>query len=184
MNPEDAASIRATGVLGVIAEAKTENLMASTWTKAAIVRRTFKAGPRRKSDLVYGAEHGFLECRILYIELRNAMLEAGIKTGASDVSVGLILMTPWTAKGRAVVHVLHAGGSIDDFTKSARKVEQLEKQHKAIPIGVAFWQRDHESGQDETWVRAWRLDNASAEALAHVSKELKQEKGNSFEREL
>jgi len=169
----------------VIAEAeKSENLMASTWTPAAIVRRKFKAGPRRKVDLKLDVERAFLECRILYTELRDAMIEAGIRTGANDVSVGLILMTPaGTAKNR-FVKVLPVGGNMEVLAQQARKADQLEKRHGVLPIGVAFWQRDREAGQDETWVRSWRLDNTSALLLAEVMKALHKEKGNEFELEM
>jgi hypothetical protein len=166
----------------VKAEEKT-NLMASTWTPAAVVRRKFKAGPRRKTSLEMDVERAFLECRILYTELRDAMLEAGIKTAANDVSVGLVLMTPWDAKDR-FVKVLPVGGNMEALAEQARKADLLEKRDCVFPIGVAFWQRDRTANQDEAWVRMWRIDGNSALALAEVHNALCSEKGNEFELEL
>lgn len=167
----------------MIAEAtKTENPMASYWSKAALVRRSFKAGPRRKMDLVYDAERAFLECRILYTELRKAMLDFGIETGASDVSVGLVLMAPWESNDRRV-YVVPAGGSLDVFAERGRKAERLEKRHSAVPIGVAFWQRDREANQEEVWVRPWRMDSNPVMLMVEVKNAMKTEKGNEFELE-
>lgn len=167
----------------MVTETKSPNLMASTWTPAAIVRRKFKAGPRRKTDLVQDVERAFLECRILYTEFRDAMQEAGIRTAANDVSVGLVLMTPWEAKNR-YVHFLPVGGNMEALAEQARKANRLEKRDKALPIGVAFWQRDRATGQDGVWVRPWRLDANSVGALIEVQKALSTEKGNEFELEL
>jgi hypothetical protein len=164
-------------MIGEATEARTENPMAATWTQAAIVRRAFRAGPRRKTDLVYDVERGFLECRILYIELRNAMIDAGIKTSASDVAVGIVL----TDGSNRKAYVLPAGGSLEEFTEWAKKAERLEKRHNVIPVGAGFWQRDRESCQDETWVRLWRVDGETAILMTDIKKELKQEKGDYFE---
>jgi hypothetical protein len=156
-----------------------ENLMASTWTKAAVVRRKFKAGPRRQRDIEYDVERALLECRILYTELRNAMVTAGIKTGAVDVSVGIILTAPPDAEIR-FVEVLSAGGDMEAFAKQAMKAAWLEKQHKVFPIGAAFWQRDRESGTGEVWIRSWRLGGQSALLLTETLKYLKDHEGNDF----
>lgn len=158
-------------------EIASPNPMAATWTPAAVVRRAFKAGPRRKTDLVYDVERGFLECRILYIELRNAMIDAGIKTAANDVSVGIVLMDSNNRKA----YVIPAGGNLDAFTEWAHKADRLDKKHKVIPVGVAFWQRDRESGQDETWVRLWRVDSETAILMTDVKKDMKQNKDEYFE---
>ena len=165
------------------ATTKAENLMASTWTPASMVRRKFKAGPPRKRPLEIDVERAFLECRILYADFRDAMLEAGIKTAKDDVAVGVVLMTPPDGD-KQFVTVLPVGGDMEALAVQARKADRLQKRHSVIPIGVAFWQRDRAAKQDEQWVRAWRIDSHSAQVLSEVMVALRTEKGEEFELEL
>ena len=63
-------------------EAQTKNLMASTWTDAAKVRRAFNAGPRRKSDLKFDdIEEAVLAAYTSFLDLRKAMKRAEDYTG-------------------------------------------------------------------------------------------------------
>ena len=148
--------------------------MASTWTKAAKVRRAFKAGRQRQKDLKYDCERAVLEARILNIEIRKAMIQAGITTG-DDAKVALVLMTPDSAKINRV-YVLTIPRDIAGLPEVAAKAAKLEKAEKAVPLGVAIWQRDREAYDPselksgiEVWMHLWLTSEralcASAEAL-------------------
>ena len=60
-------------------ETQTTNLMAATWTKAALVRRAFNAGPRRKSDRAFDdLEDAVLTAYVSFLDLRKEMKKVDI----------------------------------------------------------------------------------------------------------
>ncbi len=121
-----------------------KNLMAGTWTKAATVRRKFKAGPPRRKDLEYDMERAVIECRILFIQIRKEMLQAGIMS--DDARVALVLMTPVWKEGVGRVHVLPVPRKLDGIPGLYAAAAKLENSEKVVPAGVAFWMKDREDG--------------------------------------
>ena len=148
-----------------LAEAKTgnPNLMASTWTSAALVRRAFNAGPRRKSDREFeDIEEAVLEAYASFRELRKRMRDAALPP--RDVRAALAFMTA-VYEGRplnAGVVRLHAIpdtlSALPDLLKAAEK----ETKHGAMALlGVVFWQRDSDprtKSSKTAWVQSWRVD--------------------------
>jgi len=129
---------------------KTRNLMAGTWTKAAIVRRKFKAGRPIQKDRELTSIAAIHEACILLDGLRNAMREAGLSP--DDVRAALALATPETPGGEDHVYALPlpAPGKLPVlFTK----VEKIEQSGPILPLGIVVWQRDREAEADDSGVR-------------------------------
>ncbi len=144
---------------------KNTNPMAATWTKAALVRRAFKAGPKRKTNLEYDRENAILHARILFLEFRVAMGKAGITTTAEDVRAALVLMTPESATSDQV-HLLSMPRELEDLPGLSAKMAKLEKAEKVAPLGVAIWQRDREAGDTAVWLHPWLVVGPRAQRAA------------------
>ncbi len=161
-------------------EEKSANPMVDTWTPAATVRRAFRAGPKRKTDLEYDLESAILHARILLIEFRAAMLKAKITTTGEDVRAALVLMTPETAESNQV-HLLSMPRQLEDLPELSTKAARLEKAYNVVPLGVAIWQRDRKAGASTTWIHPWLVDQraqraANAAQKAFVASEGKETK--------
>ena len=81
-----------------------ENPMASTWTKAAKVRRALKAGRPLRKDRSVTPRVAIHEGCILMEKLRDAMHEAELPE--EDVRAAVVLMVPHYVPSRDAVHVL------------------------------------------------------------------------------
>jgi hypothetical protein len=121
--------------------AKQKNPMAGTWTKAAKVRRAFKAGRQRQKDRVLTPIAAVYEACILLDDLRNAMADAGLER--DDVRAALVLMTPETQDREHVVYVLRMPQP-NQLPSVFAELEKIEKPGKILPLGLAVWQRDRE----------------------------------------
>lgn len=144
-----------------------KNLMQSTWTPAAKVRRAFKAGPKRQKDVFYDMETAIIHGYTTFLELRKAMAVAGIPN-IPDVKAGLVLITPETAKENRV-HVVEILRGIENIPNVAAKITKLEKAGPLLPLGVALWQRDRIAGSTDAWVQPWLVNPRAALASAKAT---------------
>jgi hypothetical protein len=147
-------------------EEKSTNLMAGTWTKAAKVRRMFKAGRKRQKDRVLTPTKAIYEACILLDDLRNAMREAGLS--ADDVRAGLVLMTPEAPSGFDQVQALPIPQP-KELPDLFAKVSRAEKAGLMLPLGIVIQQRDRE-GEDPkslgaTWVEPFLTGPRAVRAL-------------------
>jgi hypothetical protein len=142
---------------------KSENLMALTWTRAAKVRRAFKAGRTRQKDLVLTPLRAILEASIFMDGLRAAMREAGLSD--EDVRVGLVLMD----EDNDWIYVSPIPRELDGLPKMYGKIKKLEGSWR--PLGIVCGQRDRETethGGPEAWTawgQQWLTDMRSVKAL-------------------
>ena len=157
-------------------ESLNKNLMASFWTPAAKVRRKFKAGRQRRTDLVYDSERAILEARIVLLEIRREMLEAGIKTTGEDVNVGLILMSPEGAESDHVF-VWPMPRKLEGIAALSTKIARC-LDGTVVPVGVAIWLRDREAGDADVWVQPWLVNARAARAAIVAQKAFKDSKGS------
>lgn len=132
---------------------KAKNLMSSTWTKAAMVRRSFKAGRQRQKDLDYTVDHAIHEACILLIEIRKEMLLAGIRTANEDLRALFILVSD--SKGGPLVDYEPMPTNFNALPEFAAKVLAKEKAERARPLGVAIEMRDREAKDKSIWVHSW-----------------------------
>ncbi len=154
-----------------------KNPMAATWTKAATVRRMFKAGRQRQNDLLYDSEEAILQGRISFLQIRKAMLAAGIATTADDLRAALVLMTPEGAESNEV-YVLPIPRELAKLPELSVKVTKLEKSEKAVPLGLVFWQRDREAEDSDVWVQPWLVNPRAAAATIAARKAYGESRGN------
>lgn len=140
--------------------------MASTWTKAAIVRRKFKAGRQRQTDLVLTPTRAVLEGYILLHELQKAMVEAGLPE--EDVHAALVLITPGVPGGVDKIYVL----PFPDMNRLPELYGKVRKLHDAagvVPLGIVVSQTDRETQDPKStgavWVQPWLTGTRAARAL-------------------
>jgi|SRR5579872_464289 len=142
------------------------NPMAETWTKAGKVRRLFKAGKPRQKDLSYDSERAILEARIIFLEIRRAMIQAEIKTVGEDVRAALVLMTLDNAKVDRI-YLLPIPRRLEDLSELSTKVAKHEKAERVVPLGVAIWQKDREADDSvDVWVQPWLVETPRAKQAA------------------
>jgi hypothetical protein len=137
--------------------AKAKNLMSSTWTKAAKVRRAFKAGRTRQNDLELTCDLAIHEAYILLLKIRKEMLEVGIKTVSEDLRALFILFS----ENKKEIELFQMPQHVDGLPKLAAEVFKAEKVNNAQPLGVAIWLRDREAGEPSVWLHSW-LTNPDA----------------------
>ncbi len=145
----------------VTAEAKT-NLMASTWTKAALVRRAFNAGPRRKSDREFeDLEDAVLAAYVSYRDIRRAMKKAELSERDARAAFVLVDATfagqPFNASTAVMLPIPATIKGIPDLLKDTERYAKS----KMVPLGVVFWQRDRDERAKESrsvWIQSWRVD--------------------------
>lgn len=151
---------------------KSTNLMAGTWTKAAKVRRSFKAGRPLQKDRVLTTTKAIHEACILLDDLRNAMRQSGLS--ADDVQAALVLVTPETPGLEDAVYVLPVPQpkKLPDLFANVAKVE---KTGEVLPLGIAVKQRDHEAYDPKdpksgavVWVQPFLTGPRAVAALKHA----------------
>ena len=141
-----------------------KNLMAATWTKAAKVRRAFKAGRQRQTDFVLDAERAVLECRLLSINIRHALLKAEIFTSAEDLRIGLAMMTPKDAPV-STVHLIRLPLGMSELPKMFDTAAAFETKAGAVPLGIVVRLKDREAGNAASvWVQMWLTGSRAAKA--------------------
>ena len=139
-----------------------KNLMAATWTKAAKVRRAFKAGRQRQVDWVMDAERAFIESRLLFINLRAAMVSAGAPTTDAELRVGVVLGTPPGFNEAVVILIPRDSNQI----RMAEAKAENEQEAGRVPMGAIVWLVDRE-GETSTsvWVQPWLVGSEPTRAL-------------------
>ena len=147
------------------------NPMAGTWTKAAQVRRAFKAGPPRKKDYVLTPAQAILQGAMALLDIQTAMREAGLPE--EDANVSLVLMPATPASGNdpymddvSVIEPL----TIEELSKSYENVKALKGVW--LPAGLKYWQLDRElpalsnkPGQPDAWTHRWLVNDRARKAL-------------------
>jgi len=156
------------------------NLMSATWTKAALVRRQFKAGRQRKEDLEYDTERAVLESRVIFLKIRAAMSSAGIVTHGDDVRVALAMMTPDTSPEDRVFLV--PIGKMENLAKTYAEASKVEAENEAVPLGAIVWQRDREAGgATYVWAQPWRVNGRAARATLAANEAFEESEGKRTE---
>jgi hypothetical protein len=163
-------------------EAKAENLMAGTWTKAAKVRRAFKAGPRRKTDLVYhDIEEAVLNGYAAFLTIRKEMHMPETLIPEGDVKAALVLMSSTPESNAGLVSLLSFPRTIKNLSEMSSKAERLAKKGAMVPLGVAFWLRDREADDPKkgkaTWVQPWLVNPRAARAAIAAQKAFEESDG-------
>jgi hypothetical protein len=144
------------------------NLMASTWTKAGMVRRAFKAGKPRQKDLLLTPKRAMFEGYILLSEIQDAMSKAGLS--ANDVQAALVFMTQ-DSPGADLIYVAPIPET-KQLPELYSKVKKLEKDGGWVPLGIAVKQVDREAYEPKdprsgavVWVQPWLTNPRAARAL-------------------
>jgi len=144
-----------------------KNLMASTWTKAAMVRRKFKAGPQRKKDYVLTPLRSILEGAIMLHELQIAMKDAGLLE--SDVQAALVLRLTPSEPGKPNETHLQPIPGTENLHLLYGRVKKLEARGRVEPLGLVIKQNDREArgpeGEAVVWVQPWLVDIQASLAL-------------------
>lgn len=124
--------------------------MEATWTKAAKVRRAFRAGRPLKKDRIVTPVVAIHEACILLDGLQTAMHEAGLPV--EDVRAALVLTVPNAEQDWDFVHVLRVPepAQLPDLF---RRVADVEATGKVLPLGLGVWQRDREADSAVVWVQ-------------------------------
>ena len=148
------------------------NPMASTWTKAGLVRKTFKSGRKRQTDLkLYSIkEAGFLAC-IELEKLRTAMSDVGLSP--DDVAAALVLVTPETPGQENIVYTVPVPHEDDKLPELFAKVKQItnERFGKIMSLGIVLRQLDYEAdpkGGVIVWVEPFLTGPRAEKALLHA----------------
>jgi hypothetical protein len=161
---------------------KAANLMASTWTKAALVRRAFNAGPRRKFDRQFeDLEDAVLAAYISYRDVRREMRKWGLPE--ADTRAAFVMMPPFFGppfnSGAAVM--LRIPDSIHGLPTLLKDAQHYAKEGEGdlqmSPLGVVFWQRDQDERAKEkesVWVQMWRVDPRLQRAANAVRDEFRE----------
>jgi nitrate reductase NapAB chaperone NapD len=142
-----------------------KNLMESTWTPAAKVRRAFKAGPKRRKDKELNTVEAVFEAGMLLHKLRMAMEMADERS--DDVQAALVLVTPPDREN--AVHVLPVPQH-KRFSTLFADVERLEKLGKVIPLGMVFRQRDRKAEDMSVWTEPFLTGHRAESALRQSEK--------------
>ena len=145
-----------------------KNLMESTWTNAAKVRRAFKAGPKRRKDKELSTVEAVFEAGMLLHKLRMAMeLDEDPSMSAEDVQAALLLVTPPDREN--TVHVVPVPQH-KRFSTLFADVERLEKVGKVIPLGVVFRQHDRKAKDHSVWTEPFLTGQRAESALRQAEK--------------
>ena len=142
------------------------NPMAATWTKAAKVRRAFKAGRPLRKDRVLSPTMAIHEACILQERLRAAMGEADLPV--EDVKTALVLMVPNYVQERDAVHVLRIPEP-GELPELFRRVEEIDETGGSDP-GAGVWQMDRETGSAEGWIQPFLTGARAASGMAKARK--------------
>ena len=118
-----------------------KNPMAGTWTKAAKVRRAFKAGRPLQKDRVLSTNAAIYEACILLDSLRTAMGAAELPV--EDVRACLVLVTPEAPDLENVVFVVPIPEP-NKLPELFANVAKVAKVGAVLPLGIAVWQKDRD----------------------------------------
>ncbi len=147
---------------------KVKNLMAGTWTKAALVRREYKAGRPRQKDRVITPLVAIHEACILLDDLRNAMRERDLPV--EDVRAAIILMVPnFPTPDRDAVHVLRVPEP-NDLPDLFKRAADVATTGAVRPLGLAVWQMDRELGDAVAWVQPFLTGPRAVAALREAKR--------------
>ena len=141
-----------------------KNLMEATWTKAAKVRRAFKAGKKRQKDLVLSPRRAVLEAYSALHELRAAMASAGL--AEEDANAALVFL------GGEAKHLVTPLPPPEHIPKPYSKARAMEAQGGWIPIGLVLHQQDREAFRPDDpksgaflWAQQWVMSDRATRAL-------------------
>ena len=152
------------------------NLMASTWTKAALVRRAFKSGRPRKVDLRLHWKKALLQGLIAQEDIQNAMRDQEL--AAEDVRVSLVLISADLKSGARQAHVWRLPMTLEDVPPIAERIEFLELTERIEAPGLIFLQRDRELEtqipgrfNQEIWTERWLMGEDAQAAMTKAALE-------------
>lgn len=158
------------------------NGLASFWTKAAMVRRAFNAGPRLKSDRAFDdLEDAVLEAYTEFRDMRRRMKNAELS--ARDTRAAFVLIPPYfegppfNASAGLMIPIPDTIKGLPDLLKEA---ERAAGKSEMVPLGVVFWQRDRDERAKEAksvWVQSWRVDPRWQRAANAVREEFREQDG-------
>ncbi len=157
------------------------NPMAATWTKAAKVRRTFKAGRALRKDRILSPTMAIHEACILQERLRAAMVEAELPV--EDVRTALVLMVPNYVPERDAVHVLRIPEPAN-LPGLFRRVEEIDETGRVQTLGLGVWQKDREIGNAVGWIQPFLIGARAGNGMTKARKILMDSEGGEsrFER--
>ena len=150
--------------------------MAGTWTRGVAVKRAFKGGRKRKSDLVYSPKRALLEALVAHEEIQGAMQSEGLRRDGAWVS--LVLLSENHADGETDIHILNIPDELGVDALIKHLVE-TGKSSTLVPVGLKFalidleaeetkgiWDRDVWSQQ---WIMSERAERALFESIAQAA---------------
>jgi hypothetical protein len=133
--------------------------MAATWTKAAKVRRAFKAGRPLRKDRILSPTMAIHEACMLQERLRGAMHEAGLPV--EDVRTALVLIVPNYVPERDAVHVFRIPEP-GDLPGLFRRVEAVDETGRVQTLGLGVWQKDRETESNAGWIQQFLTGSRAA----------------------
>lgn len=155
--------------------------MASTWTKAGKVRRSFKTGRQRQKDRQVTPITAIHETCILLDELRTAMYDAELNP--DDVRAAIVIVTPPESKNKqGFMYVLQVPPS----KQLPRLFATVEEIKNPVMVGLVFAQMDREMEARDpgkavaTWLHPFHVDAKAMELLHDARMKLGQEKTGKF----
>lgn len=157
--------MHATGIL---------NPMAATWTKAARVRRAFKAGRPLRKDRILSATMAIHEACMLQERLRAAMGEADLPV--EDARTALVLMVPNYVPERDAVHVLRVPEP-GDLPGLFRRVEEIGETGRVQTLGLGVWQKDRETESNVGWIQPFLTGTRAVNGMAKARRILVETEG-------
>ena len=150
------------------------NPMAATWSRAAKVRRAFKAGRTLRKDRILTSTTAIHEACILQERLRAAMGEAGLP--AEDVCASLVLMVPNYVPERDAVHVLRIPEA-GDLPMLFQRVAEIEDAGRVQTLGLGVWQMDRETENTDGWIQPFLTGQRAANGIAKAKRILVESRG-------
>lgn len=115
------------------------NLMSSTWTEAAKVRRLFKAGKPRTKDRVLTPDVAIFETCIMLDDIRSEMQRVGLL--ADDVRAYLVVSSEPRSGGEMVLGQIILIPPPKKLPEVFHKVEAIRSPRM---LGIIFHQRDRD----------------------------------------
>jgi hypothetical protein len=147
------------------------NRMVDTWTEAAKVRRSFKAGPRLRKQRVLSTTAAIFQACILLDELRNAMGAVGLPK--DDVGAAIAVVTPETPDKEDQVFVLPVPQP-QKLPNLFAEMAKIERPENVLSLGILVWQRDRDpKAKDKAvvWAQPFLL-GPRAEAALRKAREI------------
>jgi hypothetical protein len=148
--------------------------MAATWSRAAKVRRAFKAGRSLRKDRILTPTVAIHEACILLERLRAAMGEAELLF--EDARVSVVLMVPAYLPERDAVHVLRIPEP-GELPGLFRRVEEIEETGRVQTLGLGVWQMDRETGNTAGWIQPFLTGARAVNGMAKAQRILAETEG-------